>query len=352
MNGVLVASLDPAPGGLLNDWDDTYAFVLGNEVSGTKMWSGVIRLVAIYNRALTPEQIKQNFEAGVGEKFFLMFSVEHLTNVPESFVVFEASQYDSYSYLFRKPFFISLDGTAQPDNIDVRGIRIGINGGESHVGQSYANLDTKISSAAYTPTAGQPLADIGAVLPLEKGPDSDEFFLTFDALGANTFNRPAPATPPPPVPVDLPPASSIGVRTFDEISATMAAITGVSQLDSSVSATFDTVRQSLPPDTDIKAILASHQVAIAQLAIGYCDALMENRSTTIARDTMFPGFAFSSAPATAFASENLLFDPLLDRVLGATQLASQPDKATVRQELHALVNGIPGDSDAPRPAEQ
>jgi Concanavalin A-like lectin/glucanases superfamily len=347
VNGVLVAQLDPAPGGLLNDWDDTYAFVLGNEVSGTKMWSGVIRLAAIYNRALTPEQIKQNFEAGVGEKFFLMFSVEHLTNIPESYIVFEAAQYDSYSYLFRTPFFVSLDGTAQPDNIDVRGIRIGINGAESHVGQSYANVDTKISSAVYTPTGGQQLSDIGAVLPLEKGPDSDEFFLTFDALGANTFNRPPPATPPPPVPVDLPPASSIGVRTFDEISAAMAAITGVSQLDTSVDNTFTTVRQSLPAGTDIKAVLASHQVAIAQLAIGYCDALMENRNTSVSRDTMFSGFNFGAAPATAFANENALFDPLLNRVLGSTQLASQPDKNTVRTELHQIVNGIPGDPTRP-----
>ncbi|HZL92062.1 MAG TPA: LamG domain-containing protein, partial [Vicinamibacterales bacterium] len=115
VNGELAAQLDPAPGGTLNDWDDTFAFVLGNEVSGNRMWNGVIRLVAIHNRVLTPEQITQNFDAGVGEKFFLMFSVEHLTNVAESFVVFEAAQFDSYGYLFRKPFFISLDDTVQPN---------------------------------------------------------------------------------------------------------------------------------------------------------------------------------------------------------------------------------------------
>jgi Concanavalin A-like lectin/glucanases superfamily len=347
VNGVLVASNDPAPGGLLNDWDDTFAFVLGNEVSGTRMWSGVIRLVAIHNRALTPAQIQQNFQAGVGEKYFLMFSVEHLTNVPESFVVFEASQFDSYSYLFRKPFFISLDDTQQPDMIDVRGLRVGINGGEAAVGQAYANMDTQITTALYSTATGQPLADLGTVLPLEKGPDSDEFFLTFDKIASHTFNRPAPATPPPPTAVDLPPASAIGVHTFDQISATMAAITGVSQLDSSVSTTFGTIRQSLPADADIKAVLASHQVAIAQLAIGYCDALMENRNTTIPRDTMFAGFNFSGSPASAFASENLLFDPLLNRVLGVTQLASQPDKNAVRTELHQQVNGIPGDATRP-----
>ena len=72
---------DPAPGGTLTSWDNSYAFVLGNEVSSNRMWNGVIRLVAVHNRALTPAQIQQNFDAGVGEKFFLMFSVEHLTNI-------------------------------------------------------------------------------------------------------------------------------------------------------------------------------------------------------------------------------------------------------------------------------
>ncbi len=114
VNGELVAT-DPTPGGTVTNWDTSYAFVLGNEVSNNRMWNGVIRLVAIHNRALTPEQIQQNFDAGVGQKFFLMFGVEHLTNINDSFVVFEAAQFDSYGYLFRKPFFISLDGTAAPD---------------------------------------------------------------------------------------------------------------------------------------------------------------------------------------------------------------------------------------------
>ena len=92
-------------------------------------------MVAVHNRALTEPQIQQNFDAGVGQKFFLLFSVSHLINVPESYIVFEASIFDSYAYLFRAPFFISLDPTAAPDGIDVEGIRIGINGVEVPVGQ-------------------------------------------------------------------------------------------------------------------------------------------------------------------------------------------------------------------------
>jgi hypothetical protein len=188
------------------------------------------------------------------------------------------------------------------------------------------------------------------VLPLAKGPNSDEFFLTFDTIGSNTFNRPPPATPPLPPPTDLPPASAIGVRTFDRISASMSAITGVSENtgpvgagDAGIQATFAGIRQSLPAIPDIQAVLASHQVAIAQLAIEYCNALIENHQTT------FPSFNFNAAPSAAFpANENALFDPLLDRVLGGTQqLADQPSRSAVSTELHNMVNGYPGDLTRP-----
>jgi Concanavalin A-like lectin/glucanases superfamily len=342
VNGVLVASQDPAPGGNLSDWDETYAFVLGNEVSSDRPWQGVVRLVAIHNRELSEAQILQNFEAGVGEKFFLLFGVEDRIGVPDSYVVFEASQYDSYAYLFRKPFFISLENTAQPDNIDIRGIRIGMNGVEAHVGQSFAKIDETISGAVYSAATGQALASLGGVLPLQKGPELDEFFLTFDQLGTNTFSRPPPVTPPPPVPQDLPAVSEIGVRTFDEINATMASITGVSPLEPSVQNTFNTVRQSLPTVETPAAFLASHQVAIAQLAIEYCNALVE--SSTL-RAQVWPSFDFTQTVAAAFPGPGQaidpLYDPLVDRVLGLTaQIDSQPDRGAVKAELDQLVYGI------------
>jgi hypothetical protein len=346
VNGMLVAEMDPAPGGTLADWDNTFAFVLGNEVSGDRPWTGVIRLVAVHNRVLTPEQILQNFAAGVGEKFFLLFSVEHLINVPQSYVVFEAAQFDSYGYLFRNPFFISLDAAAQPDGIDLRGIRIGINGAEAPVGQSFARLDTSIGNGAYDPALGQLLADLGTVVPLEKGPDSDEFFLTFDVLGANSFDRPPLPVPAPSAPQDLPPISDIGVRTFDEINATLAAVTGVGADDPGVQATFETVRQSLPAIASLEAVLASHQVAIAQLAIEYCNALMEDAAL---RDAMFSGFPFAWNASLAFdgINDSLLVDPLLERVLGTVQLATQPDRAAVADELAQMIHGIPGDATRP-----
>ena len=339
VNGVLVSMQDPVPGDSLNSWNDTYAFVLGNEVSLDKTFNGVLRMVAIHNRALTEAQIQQNFEAGVGEKFFLMFSVSHLINVPESYVVFEASIFDSYAYLFRQPFFISLDPNAQPNGIDLQGIRIGLNGAEAPAGQAFANVDTMIDSALYDTATGQQIASLGAVIPLQKGPTSDEFFLTFDKLGSNTFSRPAPATPAPPTPIDLPEASEIGVRTFDEINATMASITGVSELEPSVAATYDQVRQSLPAVPKIETVLSSHQVAVAQLAIEYCNAAVED--TTI-RDALWGAYfnGWNVAPSGQAAGwESALAAPLLQRMVGPPQILTQPDRALIEGEIDDLVNG-------------
>ena len=347
VNGILVSAPDTAPGGTLASWQDNYAFVLGNEVSGDIPWTGVVRLVAIHNRALTPAQILQNYEAGVGEKFFVLFGVEHQINVPESYIVFEAAQFDTYGYLFRNPFFISLDGTAQPNGIDVQGLRIGINGQEAPVGQAFANLSTSITTGAYDPATGQSLLSLGTVLPLERGPDSDEFFLTFDLLGGRSYSRPIPTTPPPAVPQDLPPASDIGMRTFDEINATLSTITGVPMSDSAIAQTYDQIRQSLPTVEDIEAFLSSHQMAIAQLSILYCDALMDD--TTLRANT-FPGFPFTSNVTTAYpANQDLLLDPLLDRVLGTTAnfIGTQPDRTTAKTELEELINGIPADPTRP-----
>jgi hypothetical protein len=351
VNGALVASQDPAPGGLLTSWDDTFAFVLGNEVSGNRPWSGVIRLVAIHNRVLTPEQIVQNFEAGVGEKFFLLFGIEHLTNVPQSYIVFEAAQYDTYAYLFRRPFFISLDESALPGNVAIEGIRIGLNGAEAAVGQAYGKLRATVGGPSYDPASGQLLSMLGTVVPLEKGPESDEFFLTFDAIGGSTYNRPPLPTPPPPVPADLPPMSDIGVRTFDEINASMAKITGVPANHPKVSATFETVRQSLPTVETIEAFLSSHQVAIAQLAIEYCSVMVDTMSDEPSARGEFAAFPFDENVATAFPvpdpelldNPHPFLDPLLDRVIGSAlnPLGTQPDRADAKTELERLIHGRP-----------
>jgi len=329
VNGELVSQVDPVQAGSLVDWQDTFAFVLGSEVSGDGPFAGTFRLVAVHNRALTPEQIVQNFDVGVGEKFFLLFSIEDVINVPTAYILFEVTQYDTYGYLFTRPHFITLDLAQQPEGIPIQGLRIGLNGAEAPVGQAYANMDNMLSASLFG-ELGQPLETIGAVIPLEKGPADDEFFLTFDLLGTQSFVR----TDDPPlfiVPQDLPPADRIGVRTFDEINATFADVTAVSPEEPSVDGTYMNLRQSLPAIEAPKAFLSSHQVAIAQLAFEYCHALMEDRGT-ISTAAMFPGFNFGAAPVTAYANRDALLQPLIDRVMGIA-IQSQPDYVVVRDEL-------------------
>jgi hypothetical protein len=330
-----VSNTDPVPGGTLVDWQDTFAFVIGNEVSGDGPWDGTVRLAAVHRRALTQEQITQNFDVGVGEKFFLLFDIsENIQAAPQSsYILFEVAQYDSYAYLFDKPHFITLDGSS-PEGIPIEGLRVAMNGIEAPVGQSYSTMNDMLSASAFG-ELGQPLSSLGAVLPLEKGPQDDEFFLTFDVLGGNSFNRPEY-----PMLViaenDLEPASRIGLRTFDEINATFSAVTGIDWTDYvNVDVTYSELRQSLPAVEDINTFLSSHQVAVAQLAIAYCDALVNaDGNPNPTRGQMFPGFNFDAPPGTAFSAANrsLFVDPMINYAMG-TGLASQPAYADVNAEL-------------------
>ncbi len=339
VNGELVAGPDPQGAGLLTDWNDTFAFVIGNEVSNNRIWQGVVRLAAVHNRALSQAQIQQNFDAGVGERFYLLFSVAHLINVPQSYVMFEGSQFDSYSYLFNEPVFISLDDTLDPDQIRIQGLRIGINGAEARVGQAYAPLDRTVTAAGYEPETGFDLADIGTVVALDKGPAADEFFLSFELIGTNShlFNEPAPSPLPPPPDGD--PSSEIGLRTFQELSASMSEMTGVPETHPLVVETYTRVREQLPTVENIEGFLSSHQVGAAQLAIEYCNALVDDGGL---RASYFPGFNFATPAAQAFdtaGERTLVTGPLVTRAVG-TAIATQPTSAEITAEVDALIGRL------------
>ncbi len=58
-------------GGDLSAWDPSMRLALGNEFTLDRPWHGSIHLVAIYDRALSAQEIQQNFQAGadpVGEE--------------------------------------------------------------------------------------------------------------------------------------------------------------------------------------------------------------------------------------------------------------------------------------------
>ena len=340
VNGVATGDVDARGGGSLSDWDDSFALVFGNETSSNRQWQGVMRLVAVHSRALTGTQVRQNFDAGVGERYFMLFNVSHLVSVPQSYIMFEASQNDSYSYLFTKPTFISLDPAARPGSLPISGIRIGVNGSEARVGQAYIPLNRTVTDSNYSPTDGQRLSDIGTVVALEKGPVDDLFFLTFERIGTNTHTptEVAPTPPAPPVdPTDVP--SDIGMRMFEEINATMSEMTTVSMTNPNVVATYELVKQAMPTRETIEGFVASQQTGVAQLAIEYCSALVDDTSL---RASYFPGLNFAAPAATQFGTaggRDLAFNPLLDRVLGVN-VGSQPNRAQARAELDNLAGRL------------
>jgi hypothetical protein len=219
-------------------------------------------------------------------------------------------------------------------------MRIGENGVELKVGQAYRTLDTTIADASYSPATGQQLSSIGTVVALEKGPAEDLFFLCFDVLGSNQQVCSGDATPVAPPVVDDVPQPDIGIKVFDDINASMAAVTGVSPTTTSVANTYNTVKQALPTAEAIEGFSSSQQAGITQLAVAYCNSLSNN---TQLRGTVYPGFTgWGSSAATAFSSQaqrDAIIVPLYNRAVGVN-LTSQPSLAAVSGELNALITRL------------
>jgi Concanavalin A-like lectin/glucanases superfamily len=334
VNGVNVGPPDAQKGGTISNWDSTFALVLGNEVSGDRSWQGLIKFVAIHSRAMSAAQVMQNFNAGVGERYYELFNVSTVTGVPQAYVMFTVSQYDSYGYLFYQPTFISLDKTAAPDNIPVQGIRIGINGTIPQVGQAYIPLNTMVTAANYTPQ-GQVLSNVGTVIGLQSGPATDQFFLTFDKLGSHT-NVVVEATPSMPAPAPGPVVADIGVKTFAQINSTLSALTGVPASNSNVNATYMAVQQQLPPTPTLEGFSSANQVGVAQLAIQYCNVAVNTPSL----QAQLFGAPLSASQFTSQGGIDSVTTAIASKVLGSGLQHSQPNASTITTELSSLIGKL------------
>jgi hypothetical protein len=381
---------DEAAGGLLTAWNDTYAFALGNEPGGSTgtQWKGKIRMLAVHSRALTQAQISQNFEVGVGQKFFMLFSVADLVNVPDSYVLFTVEQFDNTSYLFNKPTYVNLNPEYTPAApIVIKGMRIGINSKEAVAGQAFGNMDVVVDDDNFVAGVGQVLSPFGTIISVEKGPDADEFFLAFEQLGelTNELVEPVPSARTFPNDPAENISADIGMRTFDEINATMAATTGITTsinlteaslntlvqketqyrtdvrngnpatgltLTEQLNKTYTFYRQQLPSVENIRGFLPSHQMAVAQLSVKYCDVLVETNPSYF-QDEGNSIFAMTSGPATAFATaadRNKVMYPLLTSMMNvdaAKVLSNQPDKDQVSSLLTAAGTTAGFDADFP-----
>ena len=337
INGARNGATDPVSPALLNTWDDTFALVLGNEASSDRPWEGVIRFAAIHNRALTEEQIRTNFDAGVGERYFLPFYIGHLIDQPGAYVVFEVSRFDNFSYLFAAPYFINLEQDVVSEEVPLAGLRLGINGQVPDVAQAFATLDTEIGGDGYS-EQGETLSRLGTLLPVEQGQDNDEFFLTFERLGSHTHVHTEPQ-PLPLTPNEYGEQPLAGLRNFAEINATMSVLTGVPEGYGDVPDTYQRLRTQLPSEENIEAFLTAHQVAVAQLSIEYCNALVEAERTNDGSITpLFSGLNYNVGADTITQQQwrDWVISPLFERMVGNGQ-ADQPARADVEGELESLL---------------
>jgi len=343
---------------------------LGAESNGVHSWDGKIRLLAIHNVALTEEQIQQNFDAGVGQKFNMLFKIGHLddagaNSLPDSsYIWFTVSEFDNFSYLFSDPRFVILnqvagdplytigtDETTLTTPVDISGIKIGINGREVEVGQVFENINTSITKSPQSlvgtksydfgdgnGTVSVPAAASGTIIAKKNGasgPSADQFFLSFEHFagqtGLVTDSTSFPLTYDYPG-TDADPDYIVGVRNFDELNATMAQVTGVDP--ASVETSFENLKQQLPSKENLQGFLASMQMAIANLAGIYCDALVEDPTL---RTNFFGSFGFTSNVDTAFGSgdstqKNQIVNALVTKMVG-TGLNIQPDTAAIKDAL-------------------
>jgi hypothetical protein len=52
----------------MSTWSDAYRLALGNEPNGDRPWLGTLRLTAIYSRALSTSEVRDNYRAGPDEE--------------------------------------------------------------------------------------------------------------------------------------------------------------------------------------------------------------------------------------------------------------------------------------------
>ncbi|MDZ7925576.1 MAG: LamG domain-containing protein [Marinagarivorans sp.] len=362
VNGKLAAedNRDTSGESSLSNWDDSFALILGSETSGMYPWLGTMRFLAIHNRALSPEDVQANYNAGVGEKFLLMFRVTDrlaagsVAEGNDAYVVFEVAPFDSYSYLFSLPFFYVLNTDPEKladapapiplQNIDLKGMRIGVNGREAPTGQGFSKLNMTISAANYVAGEGLLLSPLGALVPVEQGKEEDEFFLTFDVLSSERYDRPVAPVLPLSEPDDRPDAeipADVGIKTFAEVNANLASMTGVASNLPAVRDVYEKVQQQLPVDENIEGFLPAHHMGVTQLAVAYCNALMND---TTLRSSKFSGFAFGATPASAFDSGGRarLIGGLLNALVVTTSdnhnVSSGPGTTDMTAELNSLID--------------
>jgi hypothetical protein len=359
VNGEFTTDIDESGGGLINSWNESFAFVLGNTPGYTFPWAGTMRMVSVFNRKLSDQQIQQNFDVGVGQKYFLMFSVselldqENICHVIDAnlsrtnycYVVYEVSQFDESSYLFDAPFFVNINPEPQDLSFSLKGISVGVNGKLANAGQGFININAAINSDTFGPL-GQELSPIGSIIALENGTAQDIFFLAFDDINGVAGVTPSGSVNPFGYNLVGELSPDLALRTFDEVNQSFSVVTGVAS--ARVATTFDVIRRQLPAAADFQAFMSSHHMAVTQLAAVYCGELVQDAMVPSATG-LLSSFDFSQAVLSVSENDwnNEIIYPLIDQAMN-TGLESQPsrpsnvdglgDRDDLQQVLLELIN--------------
>ncbi|MFV2057563.1 MAG: LamG-like jellyroll fold domain-containing protein, partial [Thiohalomonadales bacterium] len=338
VNGIKTAyegvASDPSVPADISNWNDTYTFILGNEVPDNveRQWIGKMLFVAIHDRSLNEAEILKNTLEGVGDKFILNFDVSTLldaSGATTSTISVVASEFDAFSYLFGKP---TLTTDIPVPNIPVKNIQIAVNSNIPAAAQAFRNVNTIVTAT------DAELSPLGAVIPMDKGADLDQFALVFAVLGNNS-NIIVEQNPSPVPDLSIAdPSPEQGLRTFEQINNTMSVLTGV---DASVTApTFDGLRQQLPSTPNLGSFVSAHQIGVAKLSLEYCDVMVESNAL---RSSFFGNtFDFNAAVSTAFSNQakrDIITGSLINKMVG-TNLSKQPTLAELRPELDQLITEL------------
>ena len=147
--------------------------------------------------------------------------------------------------------------------------------------------------------------------------------------------------------------ADVGVRSFAQVNSTFAQLTGVPTSNASVVTTYQSVQQQLPAVNTLEAYSSAAQVGVAQLAVQYCNQVM---NTPALQAKVFPGVTFgastfssvtatgpnaagvmqytSSAPAVQVVAD------LAALAVGNGTLTHQPAPSTVTTELTNLIGNL------------
>lgn len=384
--------------GPLTQWDPGYLLSLGSDTNGRNQWLGKIKFFAIHNKELTEREIKMNYDAGVGQKFNLLFNISDFKNNPSwdpamsigdrSYIWFEVAVFDDYSYLFSEPRFIDLDYNKSPKpsvNFAFRGVRIGINGKQGTVGQAFtklgkSNVPTDPSNIPTNLTAGLKIVNpdpvlltrlqgeqygvtpaSGTVIPQDLGEKTDQFFLTFEMIGGliDASTSTGQKLTLNPVYNSDSPAFVVGLRTFDEINASMSALTGVDAAsvvaDSNGLKGFDSIKSQLPDKESVDTFSSSQQTAIASLAGVYCNKRVEDQNIVSGGKTRAQYFGvndsvFTSNVATAFsggstgANATAIVDNIVKNMVTNVNTLGSGDPSGINTELVSLAAYLLGET--------